>query len=331
MSEIDFQTEYTGREKPEFDKILATLSTEGQKNDTIVEPTLFYGLSDITEGQAKQLEPSWNELPSSYKHKLLVAFNDASEADFDFSYKQVALLGLKDESSLVRSASVDLLWDDESVNTMRILINLVRTDDAPSVKARALVSLGKFILLGEYEEIPELIALEAQQLTFDIHVDTSQPMEVRRRALEALSNSSHPQKDKLIQSAYHSPEHLFKVSAVFAMGRTCDEKWEDILLEELDGEDNEIVYEAVRACGEIGLSSSVRQIGQLLLGDDREIQLMAIWALGEIGGQQAVDILSVFEENVEDDDLLEATEDALGVASFSLSGAMFNFDVDDEF
>ncbi len=56
------------------------------------------------------------------------------------------------------------------------------------------------------------------------------------------------------------------------MGRTCDEKWEDTLLEELDSDDNEIVYEAVRACGEIGLSSSVSQLGQLLLGDDREIQ-----------------------------------------------------------
>ena len=331
MSDIDFQTEYTGREKPEFDKILATLSAEGQKNENIVGTIVFYGLSDITAQQAKQLEPVWNELPTSYKHKVLVAFNEASEADFDLSYKQVALLGLKDESSLVRAAAVDLLWDDESVDTLRLLLNLVRTDDAPSVKARALVSLGKYILLGEYEEIPELIAYEAQQLAFELHTDTSQPLEVRRRALEALSNSSHAQKDKLIQNAYHSPEHLLRVSAVFAMGRTCDKKWEDILLEELDGEDTEIVYEAVRACGEIGLTSSVRQLGQLLLDDDREIQLMVIWSLGEIGGQQAVDILTFYEESVEDEDLLEATEDALGVASFNLSGAMFDFDVDDDY
>jgi len=331
MSDIDFQTEYTGREKPEFDKILATLSAEGHKNENIVEASLFYGLSDILAEEVKQLEPIWNELPTSYKHKMLVAFNEASEADFDLSYKQVALLGLKDESSLTRSAAVDLLWDDESVATMRLLLNLVRTDDSPNVKARALVALGKFILLGEYEEIPELIAHEAQELAFETHNDTSQPLEVRRRALEALSNSSHPQKDKLIQSAYHSPEHLFKVSAIFAMGRTCDEKWEDIILDELNSEDNELVYEAVRACGEIGLSSSVRQLGQLLLDDDREIQMMVIWSLGEIGGQQAVDILSVYEENVEDEDLLEATEDALGVASFNLSGAMFDFDIDEDF
>ena len=331
MSDIDFQTESIGRQKPEFDKILATLVEEGQKNGNIIGTIIFYGLSDISEEQVKQLEPVWHDLPTSYKHKMLVAFTDASESDFDLSYHKVAFLGLEDESELIRSASVDLLWDNESVETMRLLLNLIQQDESPSVKARALVGLGKFILLGEYEEIPELIAYEAQQLAYDLHTDPKQTLEVRRRALEAVSNSSHPQKDKLIRSAYDSDEHLLKVSSLFAMGRTCDEKWEDFLLEELDSDDNELIYEAVRACGEIGLSSSVRQLGKLLLDDDREIQLMVIWSLGEIGGQHAVDILTTFEENIDDDDLLDAIEDALGVASFSSTGSMFNFDSDDDF
>jgi len=330
MSDIDFQTETTGHQKPEFDKILEVLAEEAQENGNIIGTIIFYGLSDISAEQIKRLEPIWRDLPISYKHKMLVAFMDASEADFDLSYKQVSLLGLKDQNELIRAASVDLLWDDESVDTMRLLLDLVQTDDAASVKARALVALGKFILLGEYDEIPESIAKEAQQLAFNLHTDPTQTLEVRRRALEALSNSSHTQKDKLIQQAYDSDEHLLKVSSLFAMGRTCDEKWEDFLIDELDNDDNEIIYEAVRACGEIGLSSSVRQLGELLLEDDREIQLMVIWSLGEIGGQHAVDILTTFEENIDDDDLLEATEDALGVASFSLSSAMFDFDDYDE-
>ena len=331
MSDIDFQTETTGHEKPDFEEILSVLQEEAEANDVVKNRVIFYGLSDLTSEQHNQLEPVWMSLPTSYKHKILEAFTRASEVDFELSYRHVALLGLKDESTLVRAAAVDLLWEDESLDTMRLLINLVRNDDTPSVKARALVGLGKFILLGEYEEISELIALEAQQLALDIHTDRQQPLEVRRRALEALSNSSHPQKDKLIRSAYNSDEPLLKVSAIFAMGRTCDEKWEDILLDELDSGDNELVYEAVRACGEIGLSSSVRQLGELLLDDDREIQMMVIWSLGEIGGQHAVDILDSYQETTDDEDLLEAIEDALGVASFSLSGAMFDFDSDADF
>jgi hypothetical protein len=326
MSDIDFQTESIDRQKPEFDEILVTLAAEGQKKENIIGTIIFYGLSDMSSEQVKRLVPIWDDLPTSYKHKLLVAFTEVTETDFDLSYRELSLLGLKNGSDLIRSASVDLLWDDESIETMRLLLNIVRNDNSPIVKARALVRLGKFILLGEYEEIPELIAYEAQQLAFDMHTDLKQTLEVRRRALEALSNSSYTQKDKLIQRAYDSDDHLLKVSALFSMGRTCDEKWENILLGELDNDDNEFVYEAVRACGEIGLSSSVGQLGKLLLEDDREIQLMVLWSLGEIGGQHAVDILSIFEENIEDEDLLEATEDALAAASFSLSGAMFDFD-----
>jgi hypothetical protein len=331
MSDIDFQTESAGHKKPEFDQLLGILKNEGQNNESIVGVKVFYGLSDITPDQQKQLEPVWRDLPTSYKHKMLVAFTEASEADFELSYKQVGLLGLKDESSLIRAASVDLLWDDESVDTLRLFLKLIRTDDSPEVKARALVGLGKFILLGEYEEIPEIMALDAQQLALSLHTDPKQPLEIRRRALEALSNSSHAQKDKLIREAYNSREHLLRVSAVFAMGRTCDEKWQDILLEELDSSDNEIVYEAVRACGEIQLSSSVRQLGELILGDDREIQIMAIWSLGEIGGKHALDILTSLQESEEDEDLLQIIDEALDVASFSLTGAMFDFDMDDEY
>lgn len=328
MSDIDFQTESTARQKPEFDDILVALKLESKNKKMVVGMTVFYGLSDITPEQLKRLEPVWVDLPTSYKHKLLVAFVGASETDFELSYKQIGILGLSDKSALVRATAVDLLWDDESIEAMRLLLKIVRTDEASNVKARALVGLGKFILLGEYEEIPELIAYEAQQLALNLHTDQKQPIEVRRRALEALSNSGHPQKDKLIRNAYHSNEHLLNVSAVFAMGRTCDEKWEDILLDELDSNDNEIAYEAVRACGEIGLSASIQQLGKHLLGDDREIQIMAIWSLGEIGGQQSLDILSSLQENTDDDDLLEIIEDAIAAAGFSLSGAMFDFDDD---
>lgn len=331
MSEIDFQAETTGYQKPEFNDVLTILSQEAQGSESIVSADVLYGLSDLTSVQIKALERVWADLPSSYKHRLITSLLEASEADFELAYDEVSSLGVEDESALVRAASLDLMWESESLETMHLMLKHVRSDESPNVRARGLVGLGKFILLGEYEEIPESLAIEAQDLAVAMHEDNAQPLEVRRRALEALSNSSHGKKNKLIHDAYHSSEHLLKVSAVFAMGRTCDERWQDILLDELDSSDNEIVYEAVRACGEIQLASSVRQIGELLLGDDREIQMMAIWALGEIGGKQSLDILSTLQENTEDEDILELIDEALDVASFSLTGAMFDFDIDDDF
>ena len=105
-----------------------------------------------------------------------------------------------------------------------------------------------------------------------IHSDRGQPLEVRRRALEALSNSSHPAVERLIRAAYADGNHDLKISALFAMGRTCSKVWRDLLLEELDSADNELVYEAVTACGQIQLGESAHKIGQLASSEDREIQ-----------------------------------------------------------
>lgn len=329
MSEIDFQTDFTSDNKPSIGDVVTRMAQEDKHDSSIVSGTVSQGLSDLSKEDLKTLNELWNQISPSYKHKVLQALVHASENNFEYDYKEVGLMGLSDDSPMVRSAAIDLLWEDESVDIMRTLIRLINHDDSSHVKAQALIGLSRFILLGEYGEISAELANEAQQLALKLHTDLSQPMEVRRRALEALSNSSHQDKDKLIRSAYQSDDHLLKVSSIFAMGRTCDDKWQDFLLDELDSDDHELVYEAVRACGEIQLESSVRQLKELLLSEDREIQTMSIWALGEIGGKDAVDTLSSLQEAIEDEELLEIIEEAIDVASFSFMGSSFDFDFDE--
>jgi len=329
MSDIDFQNELIGDDKPTITTVIDILKRENSPDVSIVSPTLAHGLSDLSTEDQKALKQVWQDLLPSYKHKVIQSLVHASEVNFEYNFKRMALVGLKDESAMVRSASIDLLWEDESVAIMRLLLDLIRNDQSSNVKAQALVGLSKFILLGEYEDIPASMAKEAQELSLQLHTDETEPVEVRRRALEAVSNSSHPNKDRLIKQAYHSDNHLMKVSSIFAMGRTCDDKWQEILLEELENDDHEMVYEAVRACGEIQLESSMHQLKELLMSDDREIQTMAIWALGEIGGKDAIDTLSILQETTEEEDMLEIIDEAIDVASFSFMGAGFDFDIED--
>lgn len=329
MSEIDFQTDFASDDKPTILDVVNKMRQEDKQDNSIVSGIIAEGLSDLSQEDQKALDDTWKTLSSGYKHKVIQALIHASENNFEYDYKAMGLIGLSDDSPMVRSASIDLLWEDESVEVMQTLIRLINNDDSSHVKAQALIGLSRFILLGEYGEISADLADEAQQLALKLHTDQSQPVDVRRRALEALSNSSHRDKDKLIRSAYQSDNHLLKVSSIFAMGRTCDDKWQDILLDELESDDHELTYEAVRACGEIQLESSVRQLKELLLSDDREIVTMSIWALGEIGGKDAVDTLSSLQEAIEDEDLLEIIEEAIDVASFSFMGSSFDFDIDD--
>ena len=329
MSATDFQAESPRLQKPDLPAVAAALKQGACSAASVVSATVVYGLSDLSRQDIKTFEPTWLKLSSTYRHKILQALNEASETSFELSYREIALFNVKDESSLVRAVAVHLLWEDHSTQTMQLFLKIAQDDPASHVKARALIGLGKFILLGEYGEIPAALALKAQQLAIQLHSSPDESIEVRRHALEALANSNHPDTDHLIRAAYQQGNHLLKASALFAMGRTCDAQWQDILLEELEGSDNELVYEAVRACGEIQLESSLDSISELAFSDDREIQLMSIWALGEIGGKRAFEILSGLEEPVEDEELADMIDEALDAASFSLSGPVFDFHLDD--
>lgn len=328
LAESD-QSSSSSLEKPQLAEVIEALKQDAVSGAQTVSPVIIYGMSDLEREHLSQIAPIWQGLPTVFKHQVLRQLNETSEAAFELSFREIALTSLDDASSLVRAAATDLLWTDESLETMRRIMKTARDDPSPEVRARALAGLGRFMLLGEYGEIPYADAMEAQTLALQSYWDESQSAEVRSRALESLANSNHPEVEKCIRGAYTQGNHSLKVSALFAMGRTCDKSWQDVLLRELNSRDNELVYEAIQACGHIQLEDSVQAIGELILSDDREIRLMSIWALGEIGGKRAFEILSNLADTEEDDEVLDMIDEALDAASFSLSMSALNFGYED--
>lgn len=329
MPGLDDETVDLPIAKPSLDDLKRALQREAISDQAVVSSTIVFGLSELKPEEERAIEPCWNALPAIAKHRVLRALNEASEAMFELCFREIALLSLKDASSLIRSTAIELLWIDDSAETMQTLMRLAKSDSDVEVRARALEQLGRFILLGEYGDIPADIAAEAQALTFGICTDPTQALVLRRRALEALANSSHPKVNHLIAAAYADGNHELRVGALFAMGRTCSAIWRDQLMRELESVDSECVYEAIRACGHIQLREAARRIGDFTGDDDQEIQLIAIWSLGEIGGRLAFDILSNLEERAADDDMADALEEALDTASFSMSLASLGLESDD--
>ncbi|MCY3866775.1 MAG: hypothetical protein OXG68_15160 [Chloroflexi bacterium] len=316
--------------KPSREELAQSLQNEARSFQPVVPATIVYGLSDLPLEELQTLQNVWNPLPAVAKHRILHALNEASEAMFELNYREIALLCLEDASSLVRAASIDLLWIDESAVTMRALMKMAASDDDAAVRARALEHLGRFILLGEYGDVPADLAAEAQSLVYGIHSDPEEPVEIRRRSLEALANSSHPKVSGLIETAYADGNHELRIGAIYAMGRTCNSIWRAKLMDELESADGECVFEAIRACGQIQLKEAARRVGEFTLSDDQEIQMIAIWALGEIGGRQAFEILGSLDEIVTDDDSRAAIDEALDKAGFSLSFASLGLETDDD-
>jgi HEAT repeat protein len=318
--------EIVEREQPDLDTTLAAMQAEESFN-----AALFYGLSNLSIDDMERVKPVWSGLSTEYRQKLVQQLVDTAETNFDLDYRTLAFYSLKDDEPVVREAAIELLWEDESLEWMGRLIDLAQWDEAISVRAAAASELGRFILLGELGELPEAETVRAQDTVIALLTGEDEDIEVRRRALEAIANCGHEIVNEAIDEAYHSSDERMRASALFAMGRTCDARWESIILREIDSSNPAIRYEAARASGELEIAEAVPQLARLSRENDREIQNVAIWSLGEIGGIQAMRHLSVLAEEAEeaeDDDLLELIEDAIGSAS--LVGDDMDFDFDDE-
>ncbi len=315
------------REQPDLDTTLQALQTnvEGAASATI-----FYGLSGLMPEALPRVREVWVTLPAEYREKLLQQLVDIAEANFEMDYHALGLLALDDDEPEVRAAAIDLLWEDDTLVFMDRLIDIAQWDEAVLVRATAAGALGRFILAGELGDLPEAETVRAQDAVVNLLTDADEDLEVRRRSLESIANCSHEIVHDAITEAYQSEETLMQASAVFAMGRTYDHHWNDIVLREIESVYPEIRYEAARASGELEIEEAVPHLARLAQGHDREIKEVAIWSLGEIGGRYALKVLGALADEAEkdeDDDLLEAIDEAIGSAS--LAGQDFDFDLDD--
>jgi HEAT repeat protein len=199
------------------------------------------------------------------------------------------------------------------------------------VRAAAASALGRYVYLGEVEDLAESQARRVEEALLAV-INGPDELEVRRRALEAVAFSSRPEVPPLIAAAYAAPEQKLRVSAVFAMGRNADGKrWGRPVRAELESAEPEMRFEAARAAGELELSEAGPQLAALVEDVDTQVQEAAIWSLGQIGGEFARRTLERLLERSEDEDEQEYIQEALDNLEFTdevHAFSMFDFDGD---
>jgi HEAT repeat protein len=139
----------------------------------------------------------------------------------------------------------------------------------------------------------------------------------------------------LIESSFRREDPDWQASALSAMGRSSDERWEDDVLSKLLDEIPGVRLAAIEAAGELGLTSA-REILLKMLEEEENDEMIsaAIWSLSQIGGEDARVYIESLLDLTEDDDLAEFLEEALDNLAFTEDLEkfdLFNLDVDDEF
>ena len=135
---------------------------------------------------------------------------------------------------------------------------------------------------------------------------------MRRRALEAVAPTRHPDVPGWVRWAYQSGEPLLRQSAVYAMGRTCDPVWLPVVVAEFGSDVAALRFEAANAARELADAKTLPYLHELTNDDDPQVALAAVHAVGGIGGTAARKLLKHYVEQG-DAALSEAAQEALRV------------------
>jgi hypothetical protein len=276
----------------------------------VLSSLVLYALSAPSTEEIRIFRQEWPTIPAERRRKIITALAETAEADFELDYNAIFRVTMADEDEQVRTVSIEGLWEDEGVTLIAPLAHLLRKDRAASSRAAAAASLGRFVLLGELEELEERHIKLIHGALLEAIADRAEHLEVRRRAVESIAYWDEPSVHDIIAAAYQEPAELMRISAVFAMGRSADPDWSDTLRAELHNRNPAMRYEAARACGELASKAAVPELITLVSDPDREVQFAAIGALGQIGGQQARRILERCAGSP-DEAMRLAAEDAL--------------------
>lgn len=274
-------------------------------------------LSDIEPGERAMLQKAWSEIPPARRRQIAGALVELAEDNIEMDFRTVFFLLLDDEDEDVRAAAIEGLWEDEGTALAGHLLDLLKRDPSPKVRAAAAVGLGRFTYLAELEELDEAWCGRLKSTLLEIIYDSKETMDVRRRAVEAIGYfSGDDEVAKIIERAYDDSDEVMKTSAVFAMGRNMNPRWLKSIVNELHSGKPAMRYEAARASGEMARKEAVPHLVPLIGDDDPEVRLAAIWALGQIGGKKATEVLTRCAYS-EDEAVREAAEEALDELQFS--------------
>jgi len=300
-------------------------------------PRFLYLFSDIEPGNLKLLLKTWPQVSLTRQRALLEDLKELAEDNTLLCFDDLARALLKDPDPQVRVLALHLLWECGDTRLVPTFIEILNKDSDFNVRAAAATALGMFVYLGEFEEIPPHIQRKVEDNLLAVLRSSDQSAEhslslVRRRALEALGSSSRPEVTGLIEAAYGGEEADWKVSALFAMGRSGDEGWGKQVLSNLRNQNEAIRMEAIHAAGELALASA-RPVLLDMLADEEDVETQheIIWELTKIGGEDVRDRLEELLALAEDDEEAGFIEEALENLAFTEEVSGFDlFDIEDD-
>jgi len=272
-------------------------------------------LSGLMGGEERQVGGAWEQTEVQRRRQIVQALIDLEEDNVELNFDAVFFRGLEDGDAEVRLQSIRGLWEHEAPDLIAPLLQLLTSDASPLVRAEAALALGRYVALWEAGRLRDRYFRNVESGLRAAWMKRGEIEEVRSRVLEAIGAHHDEWVRQAANEAYESGSRRLKVSAIQAMGRSCDPRWMPLVLRELSNDEAEVRYEAAVACGSLGDKGVVAGLVPLLSDSDAEVRHAAVLALGEIGSLQARDALTELAAGGPED-MRDAAKDALASIQF---------------
>jgi HEAT repeat protein len=283
-----------------------------------LNPRYLYRFSDLVEAEINLLKQAWSDIVEWRRQALLEDLEALFATDTLLSFEAICRIALEDSNPQIRFLAMRSLQEYEVVDLIPTFIQIMMEDKDEEIRAMAAINLGKYVYLGEVDTISKDKQRHIEDKLLQV-AHSSDSSLVRRKAVEALGYSSNQQVPKLIKAAYQSGKPEWIASALFAMGRTIDPRWQSEIETMLDSAVSEIRFEAIRAAGELEISSARFKLINCLDASESEIRMAAVWSLARIGGEGIQAIFEILLQQAEVEEEIQIIEDALEHLIFTQS------------
>lgn len=305
-----------------FDEIISALLDL----DQVLDPLNLYRLSDINQENLSDLVGIWADVVVDRRRGLIEDLELLTDTNNLLSFEPIFRFALKDPDDQVRFFATRAIEVFDTDDLIPFFLSVLDEEEFIDLRAVTASVLGKYIYRGELDKISLVEKEQIEDKLLGI-LESDQPHQIQQRALEAISYSSRPEVQEHILNAYKSDLEDWISSAVFAMGRSLDHHYGEMVCDKLQHTSPKVRLEAVRACGELALEDAVPVILDLL-DDLPEIRGASIWSLSQIGGEEAGPAIhQLLEDDVSEDEAeliqqalerLDFLEDGLNLAMFDL-------------
>lgn len=267
--------------------------------------------SDMGTLELQTFQDVWPRVNLNRKLSLLEGLLSLGDKDTLVNFDDLARSILDDPDANVRIHALRLLEECDDMKLVPIYLDMLKNDSDINVRAEAANTLNLFVDLGELDEIDEEVYGEIQAALLE-SANSADETRIRRRALESLGWSSNPDVVALIESSFEQESMEWKVSAMIAMGRSADDRWEDRVLRSMLDQNDKLRKAAVQSAGMLGFKSARLPLLRMLEEeDDDAVMSAAIWSLSQIGGEDVKIVLETLLDKTEDEDLISFLEEAL--------------------